>query len=306
MSLLLRRLAGVLPVVFGVLLLTFLLVHLVPGDPVEVMLGESAAVADRAQLRAELGLDRPLAVQFAAYLGKLAHGDFGHSIHTHQPISALLAERLPATARLALLALGFALAIGLPLGIAAALHHRRWPDSAATLFALALSAMPHFWLGPLFMLVFALWLGWLPVSGMEESAAIVLPALTLASGLAAILTRMTRASLLEVLHEDFVRTARAKGLPERTVVLRHALKAALLPVVTVVGLQLGSLLAGAVITETVFGWDGVGRLLVESIEKRDYPITQACVLVIALSYVLINLATDLVYARLDPRVRYSA
>jgi peptide/nickel transport system permease protein len=293
-------------VVFGVLLLTFLLVHLVPGDPVEVMLGESATVADRTQLRAELGLDRPLAAQFAAYLGKLAHGDFGRSIHTHQPISALLAERVPATARLALLALAFALMIGLPLGIAAALHHRRWPDSGATLFALTLSAMPHFWLGPLFMLVFALWLGWLPVSGMEEAASVVLPALTLASGLAAILTRMTRASLLEVLHEDFVRTARAKGLPERVVVLRHALKAALLPVVTVVGLQLGSLLAGAVITETVFGWDGVGRLLVESIEKRDYPITQACVLVIALSYVLINLATDLIYARLDPRVRYSA
>ena len=166
--------------------------------------------------------------------------------------------------------------------------------------------MPHFWLGPLLMLVFALWLGWLPVSGMENSGSIVLPALTLASGLAAILTRMTRASMLEVLSEDFVRTARAKGLPERAVILRHALKAALLPVVTVVGLQLGSLLAGAVITETVFGWDGVGRLLVESIEKRDYPVTQACVLVIALTYVLVNLLTDLAYARLDPRVRFSA
>jgi peptide/nickel transport system permease protein len=176
----------------------------------------------------------------------------------------------------------------------------------ATLGALTLSAMPHFWLGPLLMLVFALWLGWLPVSGMESGSAIVLPALTLACGLTAILTRMTRASLLEVLGEDFVRTARAKGLPEHIVLLRHALKAALLPVVTVVGLQLGSLLAGAVITETVFGWDGVGRLLVESIEKRDYPVTQACVLVIALTYVLVNLATDLAYARLDPRVRFEA
>lgn len=301
-----KRLAGIVPVVFGVLLLTFLLVHLVPGDPVEVMLGESATSADRSALRAELGLDQPLPLQFAEYLGKLAQGDFGRSIHSHAAISGLLAERIPATARLALLSLGLAIAIGLPLGIVAALRYRRWPDRIATISALTLSAMPHFWLGPLLMLVFALWLGWLPVSGMENGGSIVLPALTLASGLAAILTRMTRASLLEVLSEDFVRTARAKGLPERSVILRHALKAALLPVVTVVGLQLGSLLAGAVITETVFGWDGVGRLLVESIEKRDYPVTQACVLVIALTYVLVNVLTDLAYARLDPRVRFSA
>lgn len=301
----LKRVAGVVPVVFGVLLLTFLLVHMVPGDPVEVMLGESATTADRAQLRADLGLDQSLPVQFTDYLGKLAHGDFGRSIHTHARISTLLAQRIPATARLGLLALALALAIGLPAGIAAALHHQQWQDRTATLTALTLSAMPHFCLGPLLMLVFALWLGWLPVSGMESPVSIVLPALTLACGLAAILARMTRASMLEVLSEDFVRTARAKGLPEGVVVLRHALKAALLPVVTVVGLQFGSLLAGTVITETVFGWDGVGRLLVESIEKRDYPVTQACVLVIALTYVLVNLATDLAYSRLDPHVRFS-
>lgn len=305
MSLVLRRLAGVLPVVFGVLLLTFLLLHMVPGDPVEVMLGESASAADRAQLRAELGLDRPLPAQFADYVGRLAHGDFGRSIHTHAPIAELLAQRIPATARLALLAFALALVLGLPLGIAAALRHGRWPDRAATGCALVLSAMPHFWLGPLLMLVFALWLPWLPVSGMESGASIVLPALTLACGLAALLTRMTRASLLETLGEDFVRTARAKGLPERVVLLRHALRPALLPVVTLAGLQLGSLLAGAVITETVFGWEGVGRLLVESIEKRDYPVTQACVLVIALSYVVVNRLTDLVHARLDPRVRFA-
>lgn len=300
---LLKRLAGVLPVAFGVLLLTFLLVHLVPGDPVEVMLGESATPADRTQLRADLGLDQSLPVQFAVYLGHLAHGDFGRSIHSHTPISDMLAERIPATARLALLALAIALLIGLPLGIAAALGYRRWPDLLATFSSMTLSAMPHFWLGPLLMLVFALWLGWLPVSGMESQASIVLPALTLACGLTAILTRMTRASMLEVLGEDFIRTARAKGLPESVVVLRHALKAALLPVVTVVGLQLGSLLAGAVITETVFGWEGIGRLLVESIEKRDYPVTQACVLVIALSYVMVNVLTDIAYSLLDPRVR---
>ncbi len=303
---LLKRLPGTLATVFGVLLLTFLLVHLVPGDPVEVMLGESASSADRTALRAELGLDRPLPLQFADYLGRLAHGDFGHSIHTRASISSLLAERIPATARLALLSLVLALAVGLPLGIVAALRQHHWPDRVATLTALVLSAMPHFWLGPLLMLLFAVWLGWLPVSGMASPAAILLPAITLACGLTAILTRMTRASLLEVLNEDFIRTARAKGLPENTIILRHALRAALLPVITIVGLQLGSLLAGAVITETVFGWDGVGRLLVESIEKRDYPVTQACVLVIALTYVLVNLCTDVLYRRIDPRIRFDA
>lgn len=301
-----KRILGVVPVVFGVLLLTFLLVHLVPGDPVEVMLGEFAPMADRDKLRAELGLDQPLPVQFAHYLKALAQGDFGRSIHSRKPIADTLRERLPATATLALCALLIAVGLGVPLGIIAALRQGKWQDGLATLTSLTLSAMPHFWLGPLLMLLFALWLGWLPVSGMGEPGAIVLPALTLGFGLAAILTRMTRASLLEVLNEDFVRTARAKGLDERKVILRHALRAALLPIVTVVGLQLGSLLAGTVITETVFGWEGIGRLLVESIEKRDYPVTQACVIVIALIYVVVNLLTDLLYARLDPRVRFSA
>lgn len=300
-----KRLLAVVPVVFGVLLLTFLLVHLVPGDPVEVMLGESAPMADRAKLRAELGLDQPLLTQFGHYLKALAHGDFGRSIHTRKPIAQSLKERIPATAALALVSLLIALLIGLPLGIVAALRAGRWSDSLATILSLSLSAMPHFWLGPLLMLLFGLWLGVLPVSGMGHSLSIMLPAMTLGFGLAAILTRMTRASLLEVLHEDFVRTARAKGLEEQQVILRHALRAALLPIVTVLGLQLGGLLAGAVITETVFGWEGVGRLLVESIEKRDYPVTQACVLVIALTYVVINLVTDLLYARLDPRVRFA-
>ncbi len=299
------RLLGIIPVIFGVLLLTFLLVHLIPGDPVEVMLGESATSADRTQLRAELGLNQPLPAQFLSYISKLSVGDFGHSIHTKTPISTLLAERLPNTAKLALLALIIAIVIGLPLGVLAALNANSWLDKTATILSLTLSAMPHFWLGPLMMMVFALWLGWLPVSGMENATSIILPALTLGFGLAAILTRMTRASLLEVLHEDFVRTARAKGLTEYTVIIRHALRAALLPIITVLGLQLGSLLAGAVITETVFSWDGVGRLLVESIEKRDYPVTQACVLVVALSYVVINLLTDLIYTQADPRVKFN-
>jgi peptide/nickel transport system permease protein len=301
-----KRLLGVIPVVFGVVLLTFLLVHAVPGDPVEVMLGESASSADRMQLRADLGLDQPIYVQFGDYLNKLAHGDLGVSIHSKKSIVDLLAERLPATAKLALLALSFAILIGLPLGIVAALKVSQWPDKLANLLSLSISAMPHFWMGPMLMMVFALWLGLLPVSGMESGTSIVLPALTLGFGLAAILTRMTRASMLEVLHEDFIRTARAKGLTERAVILRHALRAALLPIVTVLGLQLGSLLAGTVITETVFSWDGVGRLLVESIEKRDYPVTQACVLVVALLYVAVNLATDMIYTKIDPRVRFSS
>jgi peptide/nickel transport system permease protein len=245
-------------------------------------------------------------MQFWVYLNKLAHGDLGVSIHSKKPIVDLLAERLPATAKLALLALSFAILIGLPLGIIAALKVNQWPDKLANLFSLSISAMPHFWMGPMLMMIFALWLGLLPVSGMESGTAVILPALTLGFGLAAILTRMTRASMLEVLHEDFIRTARAKGLTERAVILRHALRAALLPIVTVLGLQLGSLLAGTVITETVFSWDGIGRLLVESIEKRDYPVTQACVLVAALIYVMVNLATDIIYTKIDPRVRFAS
>jgi len=303
---LLKRLLGTIPVIFGVLLLTFVLVHSIPGDPVEVMLGESATSADREVLRQNLGLDEPLPIQFFQYVAKVAQGDWGVSIHSKKPIVDLLAERLPATMKLAALALMIAISIGVPLGIVAALKVDRWADNLATVLSLTISAMPHFWLGPLLMMVFALWLGLLPVSGMDASTSIILPALTLGFGLAAILTRMTRASMLEVLHEDFIRTARAKGLPEKTVILKHALRAALLPIVTVLGLQLGSLLAGTVITETVFAWDGIGRLLVESIEKRDYPVTQACVLVIALTYVFVNLLTDIIYTRIDPRVRFSS
>ncbi len=290
-------------VIFGVLLLTFLLIHAVPGDPVEVMLGESASVADRQALRADLGLNQPLIQQFGHYLAALSRGDFGRSIHTKTPIIDLIKARYPATLKLAFLSLFIGLSIGIPLGIYAALKAGHWQDLVVTLVSVRLSAMPAFWLGPILMLVFALWLGWLPVSGMDSGTSIILPALTLGFGLSAILTRMTRTSLLEVLNDDYIRTARAKGLAESTVILRHALRAALLPIITIVGLQMGSLLAGTVITETIFSWDGIGRLLVESIEKRDYPVTQACVLVVALSYVLVNLVTDILYRFADPRVR---
>ncbi len=288
------------------LLLTFLLIHLVPGDPVDVMLGESASTADRVQLREDLGLNQPLIQQFGSYLRKLSVGDFGYSIQTKTPIIELIKMRYPATLKLAFLSLIIGLSIGIPLGIYAALKAGKWQDLVVTLVSVRLSAMPAFWLGPMLMLIFAVWLGWLPVSGMESKASIVLPALTLGFGLSAILTRMTRTSLLEVLNDDYIRTARAKGISEPNVIIRHALRAALLPIITIVGLQMGGLLAGTVITETIFSWDGIGRLLVESIEKRDYPVTQACVLVVALSYVLVNLFTDVLYRLADPRVKFAS
>jgi peptide/nickel transport system permease protein len=298
-----KRIITLLPVIAGVLCLTFSLLHMVPGDPVDVMLGESASPADRDMLKAQLGLDQPLYIQFGQYVLNILQGDFGVSIHTRTPITQLLAQAYPATLILAVTALSIGLVIGIPLGIWSALKAGHWQDVLVTMVSIRLAAMPAFWLGPVLMLVFAVWLGWLPVSGMDSPAAIILPAVTLGLGLSAILTRMTRTSLLEVLNEDYIRTARAKGLNERQILLKHALRAALLPMVTIVGLQMGSLLAGAVITETIFSWNGIGRLLVDSIEKRDYPVTQACVLVIALSYVLINQATDLAYRWLDPRTR---
>ena len=300
-----KQLIGFCVVIFGVLLLTFLLIHLVPGDPVEVMLGESASSADREVLRAQLGLNQPIIYQFGHYLNKLAHADFGLSIHTQTPIIELIKTRYPATLKLAFVSLLIGLSIGVPMGIYAALKAGKWQDLIVTLVSVRLSAMPAFWLGPMLMLIFAVWLGWLPVSGMESNTSIILPALTLGFGLSAILTRMTRTSLLEVLSDDYIRTARAKGLTESNVIIRHALRAALLPIITIVGLQMGGLLAGTVITETIFSWDGIGRLLVESIEKRDYPVTQACVLLVALSYVVVNLLTDMLYRLADPRVKFS-
>lgn len=300
------RLMALLWVLFGVVTLTFLLLHALPGDPVAVMLGEGATAGQQALLRQQLGLEQSIGQQFLHYLRDLSQCNLGVSLISHQAISSLVLEHMMATAQLALSALAIGICIGLPLGIIAALHHQRWPDHLASLFSISLSALPHFCLGPLLMLLFALKLGWLPVSGMQTPDSLILPACTLGFGLAAILTRMTRASLLEILHEDFIRTARAKGLPEHRVIVQHALRAAALPIVTIIGLQMGSLLAGAVITETVFSWEGIGRLLVDAIEKRDYPVTQACVMLIAISYVVINQATDLLYQWLDPRVKRSA
>ncbi|MEJ2565692.1 MAG: ABC transporter permease [Gammaproteobacteria bacterium] len=299
----LSRLFSALLVLLGVSCLVFLLIHLVPGDPVEVMLGEAAQPADREALRHALGLDQGLLTQLLHYFNGLLHLDLGTSLQSKRPITELLRERIPATAELAAAALVVAVAIALPLGVIAAVRKDSpWDYGAMTVSMLGVS-IPNFWLGPILILVFAVWLGWLPVSGREQVSSIVLPAITLGSALAAVLSRMVRSSLLEVLHEDYIRTARAKGLSQRAVIWGHALRNALLPVVTVLGLQLGVLLGGAVVTEMVFSWPGLGELTIQSIQRRDYPVVQACVLVISVSYVVVNTLTDLVYAWLDPRVR---
>jgi len=296
------RLGAALVVALGVCTLVFLLIHLVPGDPVEAMLGESAQPADRAALRASLGLDRPLAEQYRRYISGLLRLDLGRSFQDQRPVSEILGERLPATLKLATAALLLALLLAVPLGVFAARRRGSPVDAGAMAFSLIGVSMPNFWLGPLLILVFSLWLGWTPVSGSDDPASLVLPAVTLGTALAAILARMVRASVLEVLGEDYIRTARAKGLSEPAVLWRHALRNAWLPVLTLIGMQLGGLLGGAVITETVFAWPGVGSLLVEAIQARDFPVVQGCVLLISLVYVLVNTLTDLAYAGVDPRV----
>ena len=300
------RLGAAVLVVFGVSTLVFLLLHLVPGDPVEVMLGESAGAADREALREALGLNQPLWQQWLDYLGQLVRLDLGMSLHSKRPIADMLAERIPVTAMLALASLVLSLLIAVPLGVLAAMFHNRAVDRGAMLFALAGVAIPNFWLGPMLILVFAYWLGWFPVSGMQGPASLILPALTLGTALAALQSRMIRTALLEELGRDYVRAAWARGLGHVRILMRHALRNALLPVTTVLGLQLGALLTGAVVTEQIFNWPGVGQLLIDSIQKRDYPVVQACILFISITYVSVNLLTDLTYAFLDPRVRLEA
>ncbi|MDR9497609.1 MAG: ABC transporter permease [Hydrogenovibrio sp.] len=283
--------------------LVFFLLHLVPGDPVAVMLGDWASATDEEALRRQLGLDQPIWHQYLTFLGGLLQADLGQSLFYQMPVSELIAERFPYTVQLALMAMLIAVLIAFPLGIWAALRAGRWPDYVSMTVSMLGVSIPNFWLGPMLILVFALWLAWFPVSGAEQGLSWVLPAVTLGTALAAILARMLRASMLEVLHEDFIRTARAKGLNGFQVYGRHALANALLPVVTLLGLQLGTLLGGAVITEVVFDWPGLGQLLVESIQRRDYPVVQACILIISVAYISINGLTEVVYGWLDPRIR---
>lgn len=300
---LIRRLLLTIPVLLGVATLVFSLIHFIPGDPAQAMLGEGAAPEDVAQLRARLGLDQPLLVQYGSFLKGLASGDLGVSLRNDQPVLQQILERMPATAELAFASMAVAVLIALPLGIIAAVWRGTFVDYSAMTLSLVGISVPNFWLGPLLAIVFAVELGWLPVGGRGTLAHLVLPAVTLGAALAAILARMTRASLLEELREPYVLAARAKGVSRARAILHHAFRNSLIPIVTILGLQFGVVLTGAVITETIFAWPGIGRLLIQSISFRDYPTVQGCVLLIAVTYVGVNLLTDLTYGFLDPRIR---
>lgn len=302
---LMTRILSAMLALLGVICLVFLLIHIIPGDPVEVMLGESAQPTDKETLRHALGLDLPLHQQWWIYFKGLLHLDLGTSLFSGRAIVDLLIERIPATLYLSLVSLVVAIGLALPLGLIAAVRQHTPLDYGAMGFALFGMSIPNFWMGPLLILVGALWLGWFPVSGQEGWNSVVLPALTLGTAMAAILARMIRSSVLEVLGEDFMRTAHAKGLSSTRAVLLHALPNALLPILTLLGLQLGGLLGGAVITETVFAWPGLGLLMIEAIQQRDYPVVQAAVLCISVTYIMVNLLTDLLYAWLDPRIQFT-
>lgn len=309
-----RRLLLLVPVLAGVSVIVFLVLHLSPGDPAEIMLGSQATREDLERLRAELGLTEPLHVQYVRWMSHVVRGDLGRSLWMKRPVLTEVLERFRATLILTGTALVLSTVGGLALGIASATRPNSLLDRLSAVASLFGASMPVFWLGIVLMVVFSLWLGWLPASGMfapygggdarDLLAHLVLPAFTLAAASVTIVARLTRSTMLEVLGQDYVRTARAKGLAERGVVIRHALKNAMIPILTVVGVQAGYLLGGAVLTETVFAWPGVGTLMVQGILARDFPLVQGCVLVIALTFVLINLGVDLLYGFLDPRIRY--
>ncbi len=301
---LVRRLLLTIPVLLGVATLVFALIHLVPGDPAQSMLGDGASAEEVAQLRKTLGLDRPLVTQYRVFLSGLLRGDLGTSFRYGTPVTREIRDRLFRTMQLAAAAMTVAILLAIPLGIAAAVFRGTSIDHAAMTLALLGISMPNFWLGPLLAILFAVYLGWLPVAGTGTIAHIVLPAVTLGAALAAILARMTRASLLEELRELYVLAARARGLSRLRAIVRHAFRNSLIPVVTIVGLQFGAVLTGTIITETIFAWPGVGRLLIQAINFRDYPLVQGCILFISLTYVMMNLLTDLTYGFLDPRIRY--
>jgi ABC-type dipeptide/oligopeptide/nickel transport system permease component len=300
-----RRFLQMIPITLGILTLIFSLIHLIPGDPAVQIAGENARPEDLQNVRHALGLDVPLWQQYVHYLARLAHGDLGTSFRTGTSVSHEIMQRYPATIQLAVAAMLIAILIALPLGIVSAIYRNSWIDNVARFFALIGVSMPSFFFGPLLILLFAIKLNWLPVSGREEGLrSIILPAVTMGMALAAILTRMIRVSLAEELNQLYVTTAIAKGVTRRKAIFRHALKNALIPVITVLALQFGSLLTGAIITEQIFAWPGLGRLLITSITTRDYPQVQASILIIAVTYILINFASDLLYGVVDPRIKY--
>ena len=301
--LLTQRLLYTIPVLWLVVSVVFLLIHLVPGDPIQQMLGEGAAAADIQAARHAYGLDVPIGRQYVNYWKGVLHGDLGQSLRFNQGVTQLIATRYPYTLRLTLASLAVAVLLSIPAGVRSARRRNRWEDRAISFVSLLGLSFPNFALGPVLILFFAIYLGLLPVSGSGTSAHLVLPAITMGGALAAILTRMVRTSMLEELGQDYIRTARAKGLPEWTVVYRHALRNAMIPVLTVIGLQFGALLAGAIVTETIFSWPGIGRLTIQAISNRDYYLVQGCMLAIGLTYVAVNFATDILYSLANPRIR---
>jgi peptide/nickel transport system permease protein len=301
---LIRRLLLTIPVILGVATLVFALIHLVPGDPALAMLGEAAPQAEVLKLRHALGLDQPLLTQYRTYMTGLARGNLGTSFRYNAPVTAQIRDKFPNTATLAVAAMLFAILFAIPLGIVAAVFRGTAIDHAAMTIALVGISMPNFWLGPLLAIVFSVRLGWLPVSGTGGLSHLILPAVTLGAALSAILARMTRASLLEELRELYVLAARARGVSSVRAVVRHAFRNSLIPIVTIIGLQFGAVLTGTIITETIFAWPGIGRLLIQAISFRDYPLVQGCILFISITYVAMNLLIDLTYGLLDPRIRY--
>ena len=304
MKYIIRRLFHIVPVLFGVTLITFSLLHLIPGDPAQILAGADASAKDIEALRKVMGLDKPLVVQYLDYLTGLLQGDMGRSMSTGRPVLDELLDRFPNTIILAIAGVGVAVLLGIPVGVVAAIRSRTLVDHGSMIFALLGISAPAFWLGFMLMMIFSVQLGWLPSAGYRTPAHLVLPALTLGTGAMAIVARMTRSSLLEVLRQDYVNTARAKGVSEMVVIAKHALRNAMIPTTTVVGLSFGSLLGGAVLTEMVFAWPGLGRLIVYAIGIRDLPVVQGAVLLLASTFVLVNLGVDLLYGLIDPRVRY--
>jgi peptide/nickel transport system permease protein len=297
------RLLYTVPVLWLVVSVVFLLIHLVPGDPIQQMLGEGASSTDVQAARHAYGLDVPVGRQYLNYWKGVLHGDLGRSFRYDQPVSRLIAQRYPQTLELTVASMLVALLISIPAGVRSARRRNRWDDRALSFLSLLGLSFPNFALGPILILFFAIYLGVLPVSGSGSPAHLVLPAITMGGSLAAILTRMVRTSMLEELNQDYIRTARAKGLSEHTVVYKHALRNALIPVLTVVGLQFGALLAGAIVTETIFSWPGIGRLTITAIGNRDYYLVQGCILMIGLTYVVVNFMTDFFYSLANPRIR---
>lgn len=301
---LLKRIAGLLPTLLIVALLVFLFVHMLPGDPARLAAGPQADEASVELVRRDLGLDRPLTEQFVAYFGNALRGDFGRSLSTKRPVSQEIGERFMPTFWLTVAAMGWSVAFGLAIGILSAVYRNRWPDRLGMALAISGISFPAFALGMVLMQVFSVQLGWLPTVGADSWRHYILPSLTLGAGVAAVMARFTRSSFIDILKDDYIRTARAKGLGEPTVVIKHGLRNALIPVVTMMGLQFGFLLGGSIVVEKVFNWPGMGRLLIDAVDMRDYPVIQALVLLFSLEFIVINLVVDLLYALINPTIRF--